>query len=63
MSRGQILERLQSTIKAIILERVKMGARCHAGIRQALKCIFSLYDTSGDGVLSPEEIILQSGNS
>mmetsp|Transcript_70916 Transcript_70916/g.122919 ORF Transcript_70916/g.122919 Transcript_70916/m.122919 type:complete len:572 (+) Transcript_70916:175-1890(+) len=43
--------------KAALLERTRMGPRYHAGIRQALKRIFCLYDVSGDGSLDPEEWI------
>jgi len=55
--RAQILEHCHSSSKAIMLQRAKLGPRYHAGIRQVLKRIFHLYDTSGGGDLSPEEWI------
>lgn len=57
MSRAVILDHIYASTKAVLLERVRMGPRYHAGIRQVLRCIFNLYDISGDGILSPEEWI------
>jgi len=57
LTKAQIIAHLQEHAKHVFQERVKMGPRFHAGIRQALKKIFHLYDTSGDGALSPEEWI------
>lgn len=56
-SKDEILDRVTALTKAVLTERVRMGPRYHAGIRQVLKKIFSLYDISGDGFLSPEEWI------
>jgi len=57
MSKADILQHVNDHIKMALAERVKMGPRYHAGIRSVLKQIFNLYDTSGDGSLSPEEWI------
>jgi Ca2+-binding EF-hand superfamily protein len=57
MSKGEIIVHLNDLIKNVLLERVKMGPRYHAGIRQAVRRIFHLYDTSGDGSLEPSEWI------
>lgn len=53
----EIIHRLAELTKRTLAERQEMGPRFHAGIRQTLKRIFNLYDTSGDGLLSPEEWI------
>jgi Ca2+-binding EF-hand superfamily protein len=57
MSKADILVHINDLIKNVLLERVKMGPRYHAGIRQAVRRIFHLYDTSGDGSLEPSEWI------
>merc|ERR1712232_1269078 len=46
-SKAESIKKIHENVKAVLTERVKMGPRFHAGIRQALKRIFSLYDTSG----------------
>ncbi|CAE8648646.1 unnamed protein product, partial [Polarella glacialis] len=55
LSREEVVAYLVEQNKMALLERAKMGPRYHAGIRQALKSIFSLFDVSGDSNLSPEE--------
>lgn len=55
--KAEIIRILEKQTKAALLERARMGARYHAGIRQALKKIFALYDVSGDACLDPEEWI------
>lgn len=57
LTRADIVEQTQKQVKLALLERAKMGPRYHAGIRQVLRQIFHLFDTSGDGNLSPEEWI------
>mmetsp|Transcript_135924 Transcript_135924/g.378819 ORF Transcript_135924/g.378819 Transcript_135924/m.378819 type:complete len:545 (-) Transcript_135924:99-1733(-) len=57
MSRAEIVSHLNEQTQLALLERAKMGPRYHAGIRQALRQIFSLFDVSGDDRLSPEEWI------
>eukprot|EP00929_Paragymnodinium_shiwhaense_P056428 TRINITY_DN28234_c0_g2_i1.p1 TRINITY_DN28234_c0_g2~~TRINITY_DN28234_c0_g2_i1.p1 ORF type:complete len:554 (+),score=149.31 TRINITY_DN28234_c0_g2_i1:185-1846(+) len=57
MHKSEIIHFLKEQTRRTLSERVKMGPRYHAGIRQALKRIFHLYDVSGDGALSPEEWI------
>jgi len=57
LSNEAIVERLKENTQLALNERKKMGPRFHAGIRQCLKRIFTLYDVSGDGALSPEEWI------
>jgi len=56
-SKGEIIAEMNEGTKVCLAERQRMGARYHAGIRYALKRIFTLYDVSGDGSLSPEEWI------
>jgi len=56
-TKEEILDSISIQCKGVLLERVKMGPRYHAGIRQAVRRIFQLYDTSGDGNLSPAEWI------
>lgn len=53
----EIVEKLHANAEAALAERRRMGPSWHAGVRQCLKRIFALYDTSGDGALSPEEWI------
>mmetsp|Transcript_11564 Transcript_11564/g.25430 ORF Transcript_11564/g.25430 Transcript_11564/m.25430 type:complete len:555 (+) Transcript_11564:208-1872(+) len=55
MSRAETIEHLNKQTKMALLERARMGPRYHAGIRQVLRQIFYLFDTSGDGYLAPEE--------
>lgn len=57
MSRKEIVAHVTQEAQLTLQERAKMGPRFHAGIRQALRQIFSLFDVSGDGLLSPEEWI------
>jgi len=57
LTKAEIIEKLASETRAVILERQRMGPRAHPGIRQQLRRIFQLYDTSGDASLSPEEWI------
>lgn len=57
MSRQEVLDHMTEQTQKALLERAKMGPRYHAGIRQALRNIFALFDVSGDGFLSPEEWI------
>lgn len=57
LSKEECLEQMKDQTKKALLERAKMGPRYHAGIRQVLRNIFSLFDVSGDGMLSPEEWI------
>lgn len=56
-SRAEIVKHLSEMVKMTLNERAKMGPRYHAGIRQVLRRTFTLFDVSGDGVLSPEEWI------
>lgn len=57
MSREEVAFHAIEETKKVLLERAKMGPRYHAGIRETLKNIYGLFDTSGDGFLSPEEWI------
>lgn len=57
MDRKEIIEHVNRQVKLALTERARMGPRYHDGIRQVLKQIFRLFDTSGDDVLSPEEWI------
>lgn len=57
LTRQEIVSLINDHRKRTLAERVKMGPRYHALIRQTLKRIFSLFDVSGDGFLSPEEWI------
>lgn len=57
MSRQEVLDHMTEQTQKALLERAKMGPRYHAGIRQAVRNIFALFDVSGDGFLSPEEWI------
>lgn len=56
-SRAEVVNNATELTKMALIERAKMGPRYHAGIRQALRSIFALFDVSGDGLLSPEEWI------
>jgi len=57
MSGADVIRHVHEQTRLALLERAKMGPRYHAGIRQVLRQIFSLFDVSGDGNLSPEEWI------
>ena len=57
LSRAEVLAHMVEQTQKALLERAKMGPRYHAGIRQSLRSIFTLFDVSGDGFLSPEEWI------
>jgi Ca2+-binding EF-hand superfamily protein len=57
MTTSEILTKLNDETRACILERQRMGPRFHTGIRERLRRIFQLYDTSGDACLSAEEWI------
>eukprot|EP00913_Durusdinium_trenchii_P001376 g1273.t1 len=49
MSRQEVLDHMTEQTQKALLERAKMGPRYHAGIRQALRNIFALFDVNGDG--------------
>lgn len=57
MSREEVTLHATEQTKKVLFERAKMGPRYHAGIRESLRNIYGLFDTSGDGFLSPEEWI------
>eukprot|EP00927_Polykrikos_kofoidii_P068673 TRINITY_DN64001_c0_g1_i1.p1 TRINITY_DN64001_c0_g1~~TRINITY_DN64001_c0_g1_i1.p1 ORF type:complete len:570 (-),score=129.44 TRINITY_DN64001_c0_g1_i1:46-1722(-) len=54
-AKADIISHVNEQTRRCLAERVAMGPRYHLGIRQALKRIFTLYDTSGDSALTPEE--------
>jgi Ca2+-binding EF-hand superfamily protein len=54
-TKAEIIKHLNDQVMKTLTERAKMGPRFHAGIRQVLKQIFSLFDCKGDGHLTPEE--------
>eukprot|EP00928_Gymnodinium_smaydae_P081312 TRINITY_DN64860_c0_g1_i1.p1 TRINITY_DN64860_c0_g1~~TRINITY_DN64860_c0_g1_i1.p1 ORF type:complete len:563 (+),score=86.29 TRINITY_DN64860_c0_g1_i1:46-1734(+) len=57
MTREEIVKFLAEHTKKCHLERVRMGVRYNAEVRHLLKQIFTLFDVSGDGQLSPDEWI------
>jgi len=57
MSTPEVIEAIHDHVQRTFDERSKMGPRYHSGIRQVLKRIFQLYDTTGNALLSPQEWI------
>lgn len=57
LTRSEIIARINQHRERALAERVRMGPRYHAEVRQTLKQMFTLLDISGTGALTPEEWI------
>lgn len=55
--RTEVVSHANKQIQLAVTERARMGPRFYAGIRRVLKQLFDLFDSRGDGKLSPDEWI------